>query len=413
MKRAPSALLALALALPLAACIKLPGYPEEQRPSGPPARAAAQPAQQMPAAPAVEPAAEPAPVPAAAPQFRPFQVVDRQQGGLVVGTMAVPVGWQATSNVAWNYSEVSFPVRLAARVSSPDGTAWVECYPAELFYWLEPHDTSTPIGGRSLGMIHAPGLGVQDAVSRFLIGRYRGRAQGLRIVGWRQIPNLPQALGKQPVPGDSVGARIRYTVGGRPVDEEFFAILTQRNRIPYTGPQGTTYEDHRLLAYAFSMGAADGRLDQMARLLGFIVSSFRPDPIWERHREQIQSRLHAQFNANIQAGYQRIAAAGALSRQISANNDAMLRSIEAQRVASNERLSAISRSSGSSSSDAFDQYIRGTERMQDPYWGTSEHSYDSQYHWTDGSGSYRHSNDAGYDPNVGSSQSWTLMQPAR
>jgi hypothetical protein len=371
---------------------------------------AAGPARERPIA-----SARPASVPAAPiaatprPQFQPYPIVDRQQGGLVVGTLAVPAGWQATSRVAWNYAECSFPVRMAARVASPDGSAWIETFSSELFYWLEPGDTSTPVGGSSLGMIHKPGIGVAEAMQRYLIGRYRGRAQNLKVVGFRQIPNLPQALGKQAIPGDSLAARIHYTVNGHQVDEELFCLLTARQRIPYHGPQGTTFEDHRYLGYAFAMGAVDGKLDSMNPLLGYIASSFRPDPVWERHRDQVQARLNAQFNANIARGYQRIAAAGALSRQISANNDAMIASMDAQRAASNR---ASARSSYASS-DGFDQYIRGTERMQDPYWGTSEQSYNSQYHWTDGSGNYRHSNDAGFDPNVGSNQSWTLMQPAK
>ena len=63
------------------------------------------------------------------------------------------------------------------------------------------------------------------------------------------------------------------------------------------------------------------------------------------------------------------------------------------------------------SHENFSQYMRGTEKMQDPYWGESDQSYDYQYHWTDGYGSYKHSNDLGDNPNIGATQNWTLMQP--
>ena len=86
----------------------------------------------------------------------------------------------------------------------------------------------------------------------------------------------------------------------------------------------------------------------------------------------------------------------------------MIGAIDAQRVASNQRTASMERGN-----DGFDQYIRGTERTQDPYWGTSEHSYANRYHWTDGQGSYQHSNDPTFDPNQGSNQSWQQMQPAR
>ena len=55
---------------------------------------------------------------------------------------------------------MSVPVRTAARIESPDGSAWVEFFPMEVFYWLEPERfrSQTPVGSRSLGMIYLPGV---------------------------------------------------------------------------------------------------------------------------------------------------------------------------------------------------------------------------------------------------------------
>ena len=369
---------------------------------------------EAPAAPAQVAKASNKPQAPAAPKvprtnFQTYTVVDRQQGGLAVGTIAVPEGWNADSRVEWTYSNVSFPVRLSLRVAAPDGSAWLESFPSEMFYWLDPRDTSVAVGGHSLGMIHAPGIGIGDAMKHFVISRYRGRAQNLQVVGYRQIGNLAQALGKPAMPGESLAARVRYTVNGRTIDEEVFALLGNVNRIPYHGPQGTTYESHRVLTYVFSMGAADGKLDALHPVLGFVVSSWRSDPNWERYSQQVYQELAQRFNQQIAQGYSQIAAAGRLSRAISANNDAMLATMDAQRQAANTR-SAQERASAN---DSFDQYIRGTERMEDPYWGTSEHSYSNQYHWTDGFGNYQHSNDSTFDPNIGSNQNWQRMKPAK
>ena len=337
--------------------------------------------------------------------FHPYAVEDRTQGGLRVSTFAVPDGWTATSNVTWNYAATSWPVSVGARFAAADGSAWLEFFPAECFYWTEPADRSTRIGGKSLGMIHRPGITAAEAMKSFVIGRYRGRVQNLRLVGMRPIGNIAAALHKPPFPGESVAARVRYTENGHTVDEEFFLLLSQPNRIPYHGPQGTSYENHRILAYAHSMGARDGQLDGLHPLLGYITSSVQFDPVWDQRRQQVQNQLTAQWERNMAAGYSRIAAAGALSRQISANNDAMIASMDAQRQASNRSFQHTS--------DSFSQYIRGTEKMQDPYWGTSEHAYTEKYHWTDGQGGYQHSNDAGFNPNVGGTGTWQLMQPAK
>ena len=376
--------------------------------AAPPAPAGGGPA--APAAGVAKAADRPAASAARVPRtsFRSYTVVDRAQGGLAVGTIAVPEGWTADSRVDWTYSNVSFPVRMSLRVAAPDGSAWLETFPSEMFYWLDPRDTSVPVGGHSLGMIHAPGIGIGDAMKHFVVTRYRGRAQNLQVVGYRQIGNLAQALGKPAMPGESLAARVRYTVNGRTIDEEFFALLTSVNRIPYHGPQGTTYESHRVLAYVFSMGAADGKLDGLHPVLGFVASSWRPDPNWERYSQQIYQELSRRFNQYIAQGYAQIAAAGQLSRAISANNDAMLQTMEAQRQAANVR-----QQQQASVNDSFDQYIRGTERMEDPYWGTSEHSYNNQYHWTDGYGNYQHSNDPTFDPNINSNQNWQRMNPGK
>lgn len=112
-------------------------------------------------------------------------------------------------------------------------------------------------------------------------------------------------------------------------------------------------------------------------------------------------------------GYDSIAAAGQLSRSISANNDALLASMQRQRAAQNSADSTRrAAEQGSSSVDGFSQYLRGTTRMADPYWGTSERDSNFSQHWTDGQGNYRASNDASFNPNVGAGggATWQRME---
>ena len=52
---------------------------------------------------------------------------------------------------------------------------------------------------------------------------------------------------------------------------------------------------------------------------------------------------------------------------------------------------------------------RGVDTVDDPYYGTSQHASTEQYHWTDGYGSYRNSNDASYNPNQVEDGNWQLM----
>jgi hypothetical protein len=356
------------------------------------------------------------PAAAARVQFRVQPIVDEQQGGLVVATITVPQSWTVQSRVVWKYEDASHPVRAAARAEAPDGSAWVEYFPNEVFYWLEPVRSPVPVGGRSLGMIHAPNIRLPDAMRHFVIAPYRGRMERLEVVGTRPVRGLPEAFHLPPSPGEAMAVRLRYVVAGHTVDEDVYGMLGSGNRIPYTGPQGTWYESHRPLVLTHAVGAIDGKLDGLYPLLGFIATSVTIDPAWEAHRQQVMQQLSVEFNRMIARGYAQIQAAAQLSRTISANSDAMLASIEAQRKAQAQRDAARRAASAESRSpsDEFSLYIRGTERMKDPYRGESEQSYQQRYHWTDGSGNYRSSNDPSFNPNVGvgGGVTWQRMEPA-
>ena len=63
--------------------------------------------------------------------------------------------------------------------------------------------------------------------------------------------------------------------------------------------------------------------------------------------------------------------------------------------------------------EKFDDYIRGVETVDDPYYGTSQQSADYQYHWTDGYGGYRNTNDPSYRPGQTEGGDWTLMPATR
>lgn len=341
---------------------------------------------------------------------------DKQQGDLVLGTVAAPAGWRLQSDVQWRYEDVSHPVRGRARIEAPDGSAWVEYFPLEIFYWLEPVPAPVAIGGRSLGMIHRPHIEVREAIEQFVVRPNRGRVADLRIEASRQVPDLAKVFRVREVAGDSLMLRLRYRDGGRDVEEEVYGMLVRPNRIPYTGPQGTWYETHRPLLFVHAIGAKGVSLDSVRPLLGFIAGSLDIDPAWEAHRAKVAADLAERFQAYIAAGYAQIQAAAELSRSISANNDALLASMQAQRQAQSARDAARRAASASarSSSDDFSLYLRGTERMEDPYWGESEQSYHQRHHWTDGHGNYRSSDDPTFDPNVGAGGgvTWQRMEPA-
>ena len=349
-------------------------------------------------------------------KFRIQEAADRDQGGMIAVRFAVPQDWKADGHVEWRYNDLYTPVRFSSRAESPDGSAWIETYPAELFFWLDPRWDSMK-GGGSVGGIHHANITIQQAVERYVIQGYRGKEKNLRILGYRPVSNLAKALNQPAIAGDGIDFRVRYESGGQPVDEEFFALLTPKLTIPYHGPQGTTYEYHRTLALVHSIGAKGdakgGKLESVRPLLNYMARSYEVDKIWEKQRDVVMKKLLDAYNRNLAAGYAQIEAAGRLSRSISANNDAMIRAMDEQRAAVNAPRSSSPLATPERASEDFDQYIRGTEKVEDSSGDVSEQSSLYSFHWTDGFGNYAHSNDASFDPNNHSNVPYEKLKPVK
>ena len=341
------------------------------------------------------------PLAAAAPKtrFRVQEVADRTQGGLVGLRFAVPQDWRAGGRFDWNYRDLYTPLRVSTRAEAPDGSAWVETFPMELFYWLDPRwDGPNPTAPSSTGGIHHRDIRLVEAMQRYIIARYRGRERNLQLLGIRPVSNLPQALGQPASPGNGVCIRIRYQSGNDTVDEEFYGFMSNIVTIPYTGPQGTTYEYHRALSLVHSVGAKNKSLESMRPVLGLIASSFQTDKIWLQRYEAVIKQLNDAYQQALAQGYAQIQAAGRLSGMISANNDAMIRAMDQQRTQANAASARVD-DRAFKAIDNYDQSIRGTEKVEDAYGQVSEQPNQYNYHWADGYGSFVHSNDPDFDPN--------------
>ncbi len=277
-------------------------------------------------------------------------------------------------------------------------SSWIETYPMELFVWLDPRWDRGPIGVSPTGSIHQKDIHLVEAMQRYVIARYRGKEKNLQLVGVRPVDSLPQALGLPATEGNGVCIRIRYQSGADTVDEEFYGFMSKVLTIPYHGPQGTTYEYHRMLSLVHSMGAKNGKLDSMRPTLGRIATSFQTDKIWQQRYNEVIKELGEQYQRNLAQGYAQIEAAGRLSRQLSAQSDAMIRSMDQQRAEANQ-ASAHTDDRAYQAAENFDQYIRGTEKVEDSYGQVTEQPSQYNYHWADGYGNFVHSNDPDFDPN--------------
>jgi hypothetical protein len=343
-------------------------------------------------------------------KFVVHTIIDQQQGGIPFVALMTPDSWQVTGEVRWKYEDVSSPVSAFVRTWNPAKPEGVTFFPRVACYWLQGASAFNRPGTTALGLMNVQPMRPADAMRSAITRIFRTNLPNLQIVGAREMPKLAGMLKEDPKYYTGTGMKVTYEENGQPIEEEFYG-LCYLVPIPYDGPQGHSVQTDWGIDHVHSFKAPAGTLDQRREVYANIVHSVQSNPQWQERATAIRNQLNDQFNRNLAQGYANIEAAGRLSRQISANNDAMISSMDRQRAASN--ASAPSATGGRSANDRFDDYVRGVDTMNDPYTGTSQHSSNEQYHWTDGYGNYANSNDASFDPNQTSNITWQQMTPAR
>jgi hypothetical protein len=353
-------------------------------------------------------------------KFIPYLAVDQKLGGMPVNRIMIPEDWKADSSVVWNTDHVYVPVQSHIRAEAPDGGSWVDFYGAEMFSWLDRGHDRGRWGVRDwTGAIHHPNVSLLEAMVRYVIVPNRRNARNLRVIGYRSVNNLPKTFSRATVKlkeGNGICLRVQYELDGSSMEEEFYGFMPKLDAIP--SPYGTEYHSYLFLVH--SLGAKAGKLESVRPLLGFIATSLDLNPTWQERLEQIfQAGVNreTQKTAQIFADVEQAKRVGA---QVHASNEAFLRRSEANRAQNRAQENAARSSSNTGSNeesdrgaDGFTQYIRDTEHMQDQNGVVSDQYTDYNYHWTDGSGNFVHTNDQTLDPNKYLNGDYQQMKPLR
>jgi hypothetical protein len=334
--------------------------------------------------------------------FTARKVVDRQQGGIVAYAFRAPEKWKDRSEIFWNFGNINNPATMSVTVENPSSEEAFFFFQPAMFFAFRPDNGFWRDGYVSGGVVKARPAAPLPTLAEF-VRRTRETMPRFKVVGSKDLPGLPAALQVNMATNQrGVAVKVTYDLKGKPVEEEFYAVHYSQD-LPAGG--GLVEIDWGLCAI-HSFRAPAGTLDRRREVFAAIPKSFKPNPAYLQRVAAIKQYLAAQWQRNLQQGYDQIAAAGQLSRQISANNDAMIASIDRQMKSAKQ---ATPTGKGRSENDKFDDYIRGVDTVDDPYWGTSQHSSLEKHHWTDGYGSYRSSNAADYDPNRSEASGWTIM----
>jgi hypothetical protein len=409
-----------------------------------------------PAAPAKAVSAKPAPAQKAAPaksapattalakntsykgteKFTERIIKDMQHEGMRVATIHLPEKWSFESNLEWHYDRIEVPLIVSYHSENPDNAEAYFQYPllrAEIVdvvpqYRQYVKNNTKPGDRLPTGAISlAPQPPMQALVS--FIKTTRPNVTNLKWLGQQDLPGLAKALKLDPWPNDhGVAIKISYDLNGQPVEEAFFGIYS----ISKQGTDAVSVGDQHMAAGALqqtnwgfralqSFRAPAGTLDKRMPMFCVIAKSLYINPEWIRLSKAINDRMMADFNQKMKQGWDQLRAAEAIRQQTMRQQAEFQKNFDRQEEAirnSGGADDSYLRDGGArSAADHWDDLIRGVDTLNDPSkgeGGTTQLSNLGQYHFTDGFGNYRTSDDPNYTPEkAGEVGTWTAMTEAR
>ena len=288
-----------------------------------------------------------------------------------------PEGWTANGTVL--HDNPCMPGTIyAVRAASSDGRLSADMFIPFATRWNWPIQRE--------GCQVAPPMSAGDFLQRIVLPRLHSGAQVVSLTvppdaqaHSRNISELnaeSQREGSSSVSGDSVMARVRYTLNGAQVDGQI-TVLTWV----------TSFRDGSFLSTASvsDLRAPAGELDRNLPLFGAIRTGIIENPQWWAAQQAAgQQQSQANFQSNLNT-------ARAQSAETQARSDAFHRQ-----------------------NQQFANHIGDQQSYTDPQTGrTTMLSNQYQNTYTNGQGQYVQGNQ-GFDPNAnGGNQTWTPVQPGQ
>jgi hypothetical protein len=374
------------------------------------------------------------PVSIAGEKFVEQVIPDTEHGGMRAATMHVPEKWHVESKIEWHYDRIEVPLIFSSQAENPDNAEAYFQYTllraeivdvAPQYRQYASTNKNKPGDRLPTGAIWLAPMPPMQALAKF-IQQTRPNAANFKWIGQQDLPDLAKALKMDPWPGDhGVAIKVGYDLNGKPVEEAFFGVY-------YISKQGTDAVSLGQLSMAAgslqqtnwgfralqSMRAPAGTLDKRMPMFCFIAKSFYVNPEWVRLTKAINDKMMADYNQKMKQGWDQLRAAQAIMQQTMQQQAAFQANFdkqeEAMRSSGGVDDSFLRDGGARSASDHFDDLIRGVDTVNDPSTGgTTQLSNLGQYHFTDGFGNYRTSDDPNYTPEkAGEVGSWTQMTTA-
>ncbi|MBK9108679.1 MAG: hypothetical protein IPM92_10030 [Saprospiraceae bacterium] len=308
-------------------------------------------------------------------KLRKHEVIDREGSQMVAMTGLIPEDWKVRDQLYWEYNDATLPIRYKGQYTSGNGDLVIEIYPDVRAVY-----STGPMGSSG----YPP---PRDAVSglRDFVQQQRGQ-YGFKILEAKSLmrsgptQNYIQGTAFQTA-GETALLRIAYTENQQAVEEEFYGQL----EITHSISQGAVTLTSVIWSASgmYSCKAPAGKLEACRKIALTLKSSARMTLPFYNKFTQVVQLLSDQV-------YQRIYAAGQISRIISQTNDQISKSISDsywQTQRSYDR-----------SNQQFSNHIRGVDTYQD---GTIQIQLPAGYSnaWINDRGEYLLGETNAFDPN--------------
>jgi len=337
-------------------------------------------------------------------KFTTFSYVDQQGIGIEAFRMLVPSDWKFQGGITWRFENPGAPAVSSFTVSDPIGKLELQLLPAQSFFSTEDPTVLLyfPVGSKYYGneVWQYPPLTPLETLKQIILPRFRGNVNNLKIVDEQSLPEVASLLragisSQQTTSIDAGKIRIEYDQNSTSMEEEIYCVV-ESNTFKTYYPL-ITYNNALWMAdYLFTFKAEKGNLDSQYKLFQTMMYSFRLNPQWFNKYVQLIDYLVQQQITIIQDW-------GKLSEYISQTSDEisdMVWQSYNNRNAASDRMA-----------EDFSNYINGTDTYFNPVdQNTVELPSGYSDAWVNGLGEYILSDNANYNPNIGSGQNWQRME---
>ena len=337
-------------------------------------------------------------------RLKTISCVDQQGIGVEAFRLLIPADWEFEGGVQWVMNNPGRPAFITFRAYSPQGEEAFEAFPNIPCYWTNNPMVKMmfPMGSQYYGNEVRPPAPALQVLQEIVVPRYRGQMPGLQVVDQEHLPSLAKQL-RASSPAAPSGAtsldggrvRIRYRHGDRDIEEDVFGIVevAQASTPMFMGMMENIFW---VADYLFSFRSSAGQLDGLSDMFMALVRSFRLNPQWYARYMQVSQHL-------IQNQIQQIRHIGQISQIVSRTSDQISDMIM---DSYNQRQDILDRLS-----TQFSQTIRGVDEYHDPFEGQGVElpgGYDRA--WSNALGEYILTDDASFNPNIGSNLDWQAME---